>query len=74
LLCILKADGSCVSSKVPRTGASYNRISVLAITDSNDLPSTAQGFDRLVATKSFNPLLVPVAGKSKKSDKANKEN
>ncbi|MEX2269343.1 MAG: PQQ-binding-like beta-propeller repeat protein [Acidimicrobiia bacterium] len=65
LLCILEADGSCVSSKIPRPGAAYNRISVLAITDSDELPSTAQGFDRLVTTKSFNPLLVPVAGKSK---------
>lgn len=71
LLCIVKDDGSCVSTKIPRPGAAYSRITLLAITDSDALPSTAQGFDRLVATKSFDPPLVPVA--KDKSSKAKKE-
>lgn len=67
LLCVLEDDGSCTSTEIPRPGAAYSRISILAITDSDELPAVAQGFDRLVTTKSFDPLLVPVAGKGKKT-------
>jgi polyvinyl alcohol dehydrogenase (cytochrome) len=68
LLCVLDAGaetsgGSCTSSVIPRPGATYNRITILAITDSDELPSPTQGVSRLVATKSFNPPLAPVAGK-----------
>jgi hypothetical protein len=63
LLCVLDADGACTSSKVPRAGAAYSRLTVLAITDSDDLPSPAEGVNRLVVTKSFDPLLTPVAPK-----------
>jgi len=66
LLCVLDNDGSCESSVIPRAGAAYSRISILAITDSNELPEIAQGFDRLVTTKSFTPSFVPTAGKGKK--------
>jgi hypothetical protein len=62
-------DGSCTSTVIPRPGAAYNRITIVAITDSDELPSVAQGFDRLVTTKSFDPLLVPVAGKGKNKKK-----
>ena len=44
----------------PAAGATYNRITVLAITDSNELPSPAEGVDRLVVTTSFDPPLAPV--------------
>jgi polyvinyl alcohol dehydrogenase (cytochrome) len=60
LLCVLDAEGSCTTRKIPRDGATYNRITVLAITDSNELPSPAEGVDRLVVTKSFDPPLAPV--------------
>jgi len=66
LLCVLDDSGSCDSSALPRPGAAYSRISILAITDSDALPEIAQGFDRLVTTKSFSPAFVPTAGKSKK--------
>jgi hypothetical protein len=60
LLCVLKDDGSCTSSKIPRAGATYNRITLLAITDSNELPTPAEGVNRLIVTKSFDPPLAPV--------------
>jgi polyvinyl alcohol dehydrogenase (cytochrome) len=65
LLCVFDADGACTASTVPRAGATYSRITVLAITDSNKLPSPAEGVNRLVVTKSFDPLLTPVTGGKK---------
>jgi len=66
LLCVLDAEGSCTTRKIPRVGATYNRITVLAITDSDELPSPAEGVDRLVVTRSFDPVLAPV-GRQKPS-------
>lgn len=63
LLCVLDPDGACTTTKVPRVGATYNRITVLAITDSDALPSPAEGVNRLVVTKSFDLLLAPVPPK-----------
>jgi hypothetical protein len=65
LLCVLDADGTCSTATIPRAEATYNRITVLAITDSNELPSPAEGVDRLVVTKSFDPPLAPVARQDK---------
>ena len=66
-------DSSTVSTMrrlMPRAGATYSRITVLAITDSNKLPSPAEGVNRLVVTKSFDPLLTPVtSGKKTGSNK-----
>jgi hypothetical protein len=67
LLCVLDAEGSCTTKAIPREGATYNRITVLAITDSDELPSPAEGVDRLMVTKSFDPPLAPVAGQKAKS-------
>ena len=50
---------SCSTSRIPRAGVTYNRITILAITDSDALPSPAEGVDRLVVTKSFDPPLLP---------------
>ena len=69
LLCVLDAEGSCTSTTIPRQGATYNRITVLAITDSDELPSPAEGVDRLMVTKSFDPPLAPVAKVSKNKEK-----
>ncbi|MSO80006.1 MAG: hypothetical protein EXQ79_10460 [Acidimicrobiia bacterium] len=66
LLCVVKPDGSCIGTKVPRPGATYSRITILAITESNGLPSPAQGAARLVVTKSFSPPLAPVEQKKGK--------
>jgi hypothetical protein len=63
LLCVLDADGACSTSRIPRPGASYSRVTLLAITDSDALPSPAEGVNRLVVTKSFDPLLTPVPAK-----------
>jgi len=66
LLCVLDADGACSTTKVPRAGTIYSRITVLAINDSNELPSPVEGVNRLVVTKSFDPLLAPVTRSKKK--------
>ena len=68
LLCVLDASGACTSSKIPRKGATYNRLTILAITDSDALPSPAEGVNRLVVTHGFDPLLSPVRN-SKRSSK-----
>ncbi len=66
LLCVLDESGSCTSRKIPRQGGTYSRISILAITDSDELPSPAVGVDRLVVTRSFDPPLAPVVKSKEK--------
>ncbi|MDE0613091.1 MAG: PQQ-binding-like beta-propeller repeat protein [bacterium] len=56
-LCVLEEDGGCTARTVPRPGASYNRISLLALDDTTVIPGPADGFDRLVASIGFNPPL-----------------
>ena len=60
LLCVLDAAGECTSTKIPRRGATYTRLTILAITDSDALPSPAEGVNRLVVTHGFDPPLSPV--------------
>ena len=51
LLCVLDASFDCVSEVVPSNpSASYNRISILAIANTPELPAASEGFDRLVTT------------------------
>ena len=59
LVCVLDADGDCTTTKILQRGTTYNRITVLAITDSNKLPEPAEGLDRMVTTQSFSPPLAP---------------
>jgi hypothetical protein len=50
--------------KLPqRSGATYDRISILAVKDAKRLPSLVEGFDRLVTT---NGLDVPITPKARK--------
>ena len=56
-LCVLDADTSCTGSFVPRPGASYNRISILALADVDEVPDAVDGFSRLVDSISFSPPL-----------------
>ncbi|MCY4133324.1 MAG: PQQ-binding-like beta-propeller repeat protein [bacterium] len=56
-LCVLDDQGGCTARTVPRPGASYNRISLLALNDTTTIPGPADGFDRLVASIGFNPPL-----------------
>jgi hypothetical protein len=58
-LCVLDANLSCTSSAIPRRGASYNRITVLAVNDTEQLPSITEGVNRLVVTQAFDPPLSP---------------
>jgi hypothetical protein len=63
LVCTLDANNDCTSTKLPIRGASYDRISVLAVKDPKKLPSLAEGFDRLVTT---NALDIPITPKARK--------
>jgi polyvinyl alcohol dehydrogenase (cytochrome) len=59
LLCILDRAFDCVTEELPDPlDASYNRVSILAVADTPELPSPAEGFDRLVTTQEFDPPLV----------------
>ena len=52
LLCVLDAELRLRQRGAPRPipNASYNRISILAIANTPELPSSSEGFDRLVTT------------------------
>ncbi len=64
LVCTLDADNDCTATKLPgRRGATYDRISILAVTDQRKLPSLAEGFDRLVTT---NAIDIPITPKARK--------
>ena len=64
LLCTLDANDDCTAAKLPgRAGATYDRVSILAVRDPKKLPSLAEGFDRLVTTNSLDIPITPKAGK-----------
>jgi PQQ-like domain len=64
LVCTLDADNDCTATKLPGTrGATYDRISILAVADQRKLPSLAEGFDRLVTT---NAIDIPITPKARK--------
>ncbi len=60
LVCVLDAAFDCTSSRIPRRGATYNRVSIVAVKDGRTTPTLADGFERLVTTTSFDPPLQPV--------------
>jgi hypothetical protein len=59
LVCVLDDRGHCSGTRIPRRGASYNRISLIAIESRTQAPTLADGFERLVTTQSFSPPLSP---------------
>jgi len=59
LVCILDARGHCSGTKIPKRGASYNRITLIAIESRTKEPTLADGFERLITTQSFSPPLRP---------------
>lgn len=61
LVCVLDADGDCTGSENPSPGATYDRISILAVEDPEVFPSIAEGFDRLVTTNAFPVPFTPAA-------------
>jgi polyvinyl alcohol dehydrogenase (cytochrome) len=64
LVCTLDANNDCTATKLPgRRGATYDRISILAVKDPKELPSLSEGFDRLVTT---NGLEIPITPKARK--------
>ena len=46
-----------------RRGATYNRVSIVAVKDRTRIPTLADGFERLVTTQSFDPPLQPAREK-----------
>lgn len=60
LVCVLDAASRCTGTHVPRRGATYNRVTLVAVKDAKTVPTLADGFDRLVTTGSFDPPLRPV--------------
>jgi len=57
LVCVLDATDDCTGTENPAPGASYGRISILAVNDPDTLPSITEGIDRIVTT---NGLDIPV--------------
>jgi len=63
LLCTLDANDDCTATRLPgRRGATYDRVSILAVKDPRKLPSLAEGFDRLVTTNALDIPITPKAG------------
>ncbi len=56
---MLDASFDCTGTHVPRAGATYNRVSIVAVKDRKTIPTLADGFERLVTTQSFDPPLQP---------------
>ncbi|MCH7789956.1 MAG: PQQ-binding-like beta-propeller repeat protein [Acidobacteria bacterium] len=54
-LCLFDESGGCIANTVPIPGASYNRMTILAIVDPDTMPDATDGLDRLVETIGFNP-------------------
>lgn len=63
-VCVLDETESCTGTTVPDPGASYNRVSILALADTEVVPDAIDGFDRLVDTIAFDPPLrtAPIGG------------
>jgi hypothetical protein len=57
LVCVLDTADDCTGTENPAPGASYDRISILAVDDPETLPSITEGIDRIVTT---NGLDIPV--------------
>jgi polyvinyl alcohol dehydrogenase (cytochrome) len=62
LVCVLDADQDCTGDELPEPGATYDRISILAVDDPAELPSISEGFDRLVTTNALEVPLAPRPG------------
>jgi polyvinyl alcohol dehydrogenase (cytochrome) len=59
LVCVLDANGDCTGTDNPAPGASYDRISILAVVEPGQLPSIAEGVERIVATNGFDVPVTP---------------
>jgi polyvinyl alcohol dehydrogenase (cytochrome) len=59
LVCVLDPDGSCTATRIPRAGATFNRVTIIAMRNRRAIPTVVDGFDRLVTTTSFSPPLAP---------------
>lgn len=58
LLCVLDGAFDCVGEDLPAGATSrYNRVTILAIADTQALPSPTEGFDRIVSTVALDQAL-----------------
>jgi polyvinyl alcohol dehydrogenase (cytochrome) len=62
LVCVLDAGDDCTAAEVPEAGATYDRISILAVDEAAELPSVTEGFDRMVTTNAFAVPFAPRPG------------
>jgi hypothetical protein len=62
LVCVLDAAFDCTGDELPGAAATYDRISILAVDDGDELPSITEGFDRMVATNAFAVPFAPRPG------------
>jgi polyvinyl alcohol dehydrogenase (cytochrome) len=62
LVCVLDENDDCTSSDNPAPGATYDRISILAVAEPGELPSIVEGVDRIVATNGFDVPVTPGPG------------
>jgi polyvinyl alcohol dehydrogenase (cytochrome) len=61
LVCVLDAADDCTGTENPAPGASYDRISILAVDDPGTLPSISEGIDRIVTTNGLDIPVIPGA-------------
>ena len=59
LACVLDAADDCTGTENPAPGASYDRLSILAVDDPETLPSITEGIDRIVTTNGLNIPVTP---------------
>jgi hypothetical protein len=59
LVCVLDDAFDCTGTSNPLPGATYDRISILAVDEPGELPSISEGFDRMVATNSIGVPFAP---------------
>ena len=59
LVCVLDPDHDCTGTDNPAPGATYDRISILAVVEPGELPSIAEGVERIVSTNGFDVPITP---------------
>jgi polyvinyl alcohol dehydrogenase (cytochrome) len=59
LVCVLDAADDCTATENPAPGATYDRISILAVDDPGTLPSITEGIDRIVSTNGLDTPVTP---------------
>jgi polyvinyl alcohol dehydrogenase (cytochrome) len=62
LVCVLDVADDCTATENPSPGATYDRISILAVAEAGELPSIAEGVERIVSTNGLDIPVTPGGG------------